>query len=91
MTLKFRSGREFSYCSTNESQHAVETLSHDFRQAVIMADRRHVHKEKYGSYALPLRTVMSRLYRGRKLLRESLYDYAKDLRLVGKNKRKKRS
>lgn len=87
-----RSGRELLELLDDEVKHAVETLPHDFRQAVIMADLEDMsYKEIAEAMDCPLGTVMSRLYRGRKLLRESLYDYAKDLRLVGKNKRKKRS
>jgi RNA polymerase sigma-70 factor (ECF subfamily) len=87
-----RSGRELLELLDDEVKHAVESLPHDFRQAVIMADLEDMsYKEIAEAMDCPLGTVMSRLYRGRKLLRESLYDYAKDLRLVGKNKSKRSS
>jgi len=63
---------------------AVESLPEDFRMAVIMADLKDKsYKEIAEAMGCPLGTVMSRLYRGRKMLREQLYDYAKDRRLVG--------
>ncbi len=66
---------------------AVESLPHDFRLAVIMADLEDKsYKEIAEAMGCPLGTVMSRLYRGRKLLRQQLYDYAKDRRLVAKRK-----
>ncbi len=81
-----RTGRELLELLDDEVKRAVETLPHDFREAVIMADLEDMsYKEIAEAMDCPLGTVMSRLYRGRKLLRESLYDYAKDLRLVDKN------
>jgi len=81
-----RTGRNLLELLDDEVKHAVETLPQDFRQAVIMADLEDMsYKEIAEAMDCPLGTVMSRLYRGRKLLRESLYDYAKDLRLVDKN------
>lgn len=63
---------------------AVEELPEDFRAAVIMADLEDKsYKEIAEIMGCPLGTVMSRLYRGRKMLREQLYEYAKDRRLVG--------
>lgn len=80
-----RSGSELLELLDDKVKHAVETLPQDFRQAVIMADLEdRSYKEIAEAMDCPLGTVMSRLYRGRKLLRESLYDYAKDLRLVDK-------
>jgi RNA polymerase sigma-70 factor (ECF subfamily) len=68
---------------------AIESLPEDFRMAVIMADLQDKsYREIAEAVECPLGTVMSRLYRGRKLLREQLYGYAKDHRLVGKKKRK---
>jgi len=87
-----RSGTELLELLDDEVRQAVETLPTDFRQAVIMADLEDMsYKEIAEAMDCPLGTVMSRLYRGRKLLRESLYDYAKELRLVRKGKNKKRS
>ena len=60
-------------------RHAVEALPSDFREAVIMADLEDMsYKEIADIMQCPLGTVMSRLYRGRKLLREALEDYARD-------------
>lgn len=57
---------------------AVESLPDDFREAVIMADLEDMsYKEIADIMGCPLGTVMSRLYRGRKLLRDSLEDYAR--------------
>jgi RNA polymerase sigma-70 factor (ECF subfamily) len=68
----------------DEVKNAVVSLPDDFRQAVIMADLEDMsYKEIAEAMNCPLGTVMSRLYRGRKLLRERLYDYAKDRRIVG--------
>lgn len=63
---------------------AIEELPEDFRSAVIMADLEDKsYKEIAEIMGCPLGTVMSRLYRGRKLLREQLGDYARDHRIVG--------
>ncbi len=58
---------------------AVAALPPDFREAVIMADLEDLsYKEIAEVMGCPLGTVMSRLYRGRKMLRESLGDYARE-------------
>ncbi len=58
---------------------AVEALPEDFREAVIMADLEDMsYKEIADIMNCPLGTVMSRLYRGRKLLRDALEDYARE-------------
>ncbi len=67
----------------DEVRNAIESLPDDFRQAVIMADLEDLsYKEIADTMKCPLGTVMSRLYRGRKLLREKLRDYAAGKRLV---------
>lgn len=67
----------------DEVKDALESLPEDFRLAVIMADLEDKsYKEIAEAVDCPIGTVMSRLYRGRRLLRERLYDYAKDHRLV---------
>lgn len=68
----------------DEVKMAVESLPHDFRMAVVMADLEdRSYKEIAEAMDCPLGTVMSRLYRGRKLLRQRLYDYARERRLTG--------
>jgi RNA polymerase sigma-70 factor (ECF subfamily) len=68
---------------------AIEELPDDFRRAVIMADiEDKSYKEIAEAMGCPLGTVMSRLYRGRKLLRQKLGDYAASHGL-GKSKAKR--
>ena len=68
----------------DEVREAIDKLPADFRQAVIMADLEDKsYKEIADAMDCPLGTVMSRLYRGRKLLRDQLEDYAKQRRLAG--------
>lgn len=62
---------------------AIESLPEDFRGAVIMADLEDMsYKEIADKMECPLGTVMSRLYRGRKLLRDILQEYAEERRVV---------
>lgn len=62
---------------------AIEELPEDFRKAVIMADLEDKsYKEIAEAMDCPLGTVMSRLYRGRKLLREQLTEYALNRNIV---------
>jgi RNA polymerase sigma-70 factor (ECF subfamily) len=62
---------------------AVMSLPEEFRNAVIMADMEdQSYKEIADVMGCPLGTVMSRLYRGRKLLREALGDYARSQGIV---------
>jgi len=68
----------------DEVRAAVESLPEDFRAAVIMADLQDKSYKEIAEIAgCPLGTVMSRLHRGRKLLRERLAAYAKDHHLIG--------
>ncbi len=67
----------------DEVKLAIEALPPDFRGAVIMADLEEMsYKEIADVMQCPLGTVMSRLYRGRKMLRESLKQYAQERRLA---------
>lgn len=62
---------------------AIEALPEEFREAVIMADLQDMsYKDIADEMGCPLGTVMSRLYRGRKLLRAQLEDYAREQRVI---------
>ncbi len=64
---------------------AIDKLPEDFRGAVIMADLEDMsYKDIAEKLNCPLGTVMSRLYRGRKLLREALQSYAEEYRFTAK-------
>jgi RNA polymerase sigma-70 factor, ECF subfamily len=56
---------------------AVEELPEEFRTAVLLCDLHDFsYKEIADIVGCPVGTVMSRLYRGRKLLQKRLFDYA---------------
>ena len=58
---------------------ALEAIPEEFRMAVYLADvEGFSYKEIADIVGVPAGTVMSRLHRGRKLLRSSLAQYAKD-------------
>ena len=63
----------------SDIKNALQELPEEFRLAVYFADvEGFSYKEVAEILSIPPGTVMSRLHRGRKLLRESLADYAKD-------------
>lgn len=58
---------------------ALQSIPEEFRLAVYFADvEGFAYKEIAGILDIPIGTVMSRLHRGRKLLRGLLTDYARD-------------
>ena len=60
-------------------QKALDSLPADYRMAVILADLEGFsYKEIAEILELPLGTVMSRLYRGRKLLEAAMLEYARE-------------
>ncbi len=60
-------------------QRALDDLPTDYRMAVVLADLESFsYKEIAEILELPVGTVMSRLYRGRKLLEASMLSYARD-------------
>lgn len=72
----------------DEVRAAVDDLPRDFRDAVIMADLEEKSYKEIAEYMdCPIGTVMSRLYRGRKILRERLADYAPGTRDGGSDTR----
>ena len=65
---------------------ALSELSDDFRMAVYLSDvEGFAYKEIAQIMDTPVGTVMSRLHRGRKLLREKLKDYAAERGLYEKH------
>jgi RNA polymerase sigma-70 factor (ECF subfamily) len=72
--------RFFDSFVDEEVTRAVEQLPPDFREVVVLSD---VEGLSYGEIAaitgVPLGTVKSRLYRGRRLLQRELYDYAVEM------------
>ena len=62
---------------SGDVEKALAALPPDFRTAVILADLEDFsYKEIAGIMECPAGTVMSRLYRGRKMLQQQLYQYA---------------
>lgn len=64
----------------SDIKRALQEIPEEFRIAVYLADvEGFSYKEIADIVEIPAGTVMSRLHRGRKLLREKLADYAKEL------------
>jgi RNA polymerase sigma-70 factor (ECF subfamily) len=60
-------------------QKAIDTLPQDYRMVVLLADLEGFsYKEISDILEIPVGTVMSRLYRGRKLLEAAMLDYARE-------------
>ncbi len=60
-------------------QRALDTLPDDYRMAVILADLESFsYKEIAEILEVPVGTVMSRLYRGRKMLEQAMLGYARE-------------
>lgn len=74
-----RGAKELMELLDDEVKLAIESLPDDFRNAVVMADIEDLsYKEIADRMGCPIGTVMSRLFRGRKMLREKLREYAKE-------------
>ena len=56
----------------------MDSLPEEFHLAIALSDLEGFsYKEIAEILDIPIGTVMSRLHRGRKILRDTLYDYAK--------------
>jgi len=67
-----------------EIGHALDELPEDYRMAVVLSDVEELsYKEIAEIMGCPIGTVMSRLHRGRKLLKGRLYEHARAMGIVG--------
>jgi RNA polymerase sigma-70 factor (ECF subfamily) len=61
----------------DEVSNALKLVPDDYRKVVIMSDVQELsYKEISDTLSIPMGTVMSRLFRGRQILRKNLTDYA---------------
>ncbi len=69
----------FSNIMDEEIKSAIESLPTEFRMAVLLVDIEDLsYREVEDMLRISSGTLASRLYRGRRLLRDSLYGYAKN-------------
>ena len=62
---------------------ALKNVPDDFRAIIVMADlQERSYKEISEKLSIPVGTVMSRLFRGRQILRKKLHSYALSLGIV---------
>ena len=72
--------RFFSSFIDEEVTRAVEQLPADFREVVVLSDIEGLNYSEIADIVgVPLGTVKSRLYRGRRMLQQTLYEYAVDM------------
>lgn len=70
-------GTFFASIVDEEVLRAIEELPDDFRVAVVLADREELSYQDIAELLeVPVGTVKSRLFRGRRMLQERLHDYA---------------
>ena len=63
----------------DDVNHALDKLSEEFRRIVLLSELEGLsYKEIASKVNIPLGTVMSRLFRGRKMLQKSLNRYARE-------------
>lgn len=75
--LRDPEGEFFDQLLSDEVLSALEKVPVDFRMAVILADiQGFAYKEIAEILGCPVGTVMSRLFRGRRIMQEQLYSYA---------------
>jgi RNA polymerase sigma-70 factor (ECF subfamily) len=69
----------YSNMLSDEVTQALQSLPEDFRTVVILCDIEGLTYDEIAEFLnCPIGTVRSRLHRGRKMLEEKLYDYAKE-------------
>jgi RNA polymerase sigma-70 factor, ECF subfamily len=79
--------RMYSNMLSDEVTEALQSLPEDFRTVVILCDIEGLMYDEISEFLnCPIGTVRSRLHRGRKMLEEKLYDYAKDRGIITNDK-----
>ena len=70
--------------SASEIKSALDELPEDYRMAVVLSDVEELsYKEIADIMGCPIGTVMSRLHRGRRLLKGRLLEHARAMGIVG--------
>jgi RNA polymerase sigma-70 factor (ECF subfamily) len=81
--LKSAEAQALEHLPDSDVTEALQRVPDDFRMAVYLADvEGFAYKEIAEIMGTPVGTVMSRLHRGRRMLRDLLRDYARERGLV---------
>ncbi|WP_043535419.1 sigma-70 family RNA polymerase sigma factor [Actinomyces polynesiensis] len=82
--LRSAEAEALDHMPSSQVRQALEELSEEYRMAVFLADvEGFSYKEIAEILDVPIGTVMSRLHRGRRILREKLADYAAEYGIGG--------
>ncbi len=80
-------GQFFDQIVDDEVLRAIDALPEQFREAVVLSDVEGMSYEEVANIlGVPIGTVKSRLFRGRKLLQAKLYEYAVSMGYIKGNR-----